>query len=64
MAFVGSWAEGIDEAFDSQVLIEDGSLFKACGPVWHQSDRKAGRIPKGLRNLDQAATWGKSGYHG
>ncbi len=64
VAFVGQWAEAIHEAFDSQVLIEDASLFKARGPVWHQTDRCQGRIPKGLRNLDTEATWSKSGYHG
>lgn len=64
IAFVGKWAEALDEAFNSDVLYEDKSLFKARGPVWHQSDRKAGRIPEGLRNLDTDATWSKSGYHG
>jgi hypothetical protein len=39
-------------------------LFKAQGTVWHQSDRKIGRIPEKLRNLDTDATWSKSGYHG
>lgn len=44
--------------------MEDKSLFKALGPVWHQKDRKAGRIPEGLRNLDPEATWSKSDYPG
>jgi len=39
-------------------------LFKAQGPVWHQSDRVAGRIPDKLRHLDTDATWSKSAYHG
>jgi len=64
IAFLGVWAEELDEAFNSDVLYEDKSLFKAQGPVWHQSDRQAGRIPEGLRNLDTDATWSKSGYHG
>ncbi len=64
IAFLGHWAEELDEAFNSHVLYEDKSLFKAQGPVWHQSDRKAGRIPEGLRNLDTDASWSKSGYHG
>jgi hypothetical protein len=64
LAFVGQSGTEIDLAFGSQHLYEDKSLFKALGPVWHQSDRKAGRIPKGLRHLDQEATWSKSGYHG
>lgn len=63
-AYVGRWAEMLDPAFQSSVLFEDASLFKALGPVWHQSDRKANRIPEKLRNLDTEASWGKSGYHG
>ncbi|MCI0555645.1 MAG: hypothetical protein L0287_32265, partial [Anaerolineae bacterium] len=31
---------------------------------WHQVDRLAGRVPEKLRNLDQEASWRKSGYHG
>lgn len=64
IAFVGRWAEALDSQFDSRVLIEDASLFKAEGPVWHQSDRLAGRVPEKLRNLDQEASWRKSAYHG
>lgn len=62
--FVGQWAETLDPACDSDVLVVDGSLFKARGPVWHQSDRAQDRIPDKLRNLDQEASWSKSGYHG
>ncbi len=62
--FVGQWGESIDPACSSEVLVVDGSLFKARGPVWHQSDRAQGRIPAKLRNLDQEASWSKSGYHG
>jgi hypothetical protein len=62
--FVGQWGESIDPACSSEVLVVDGSLFKARGPVWHQSDRAQGRIPDKLRNLDQEASWSKSGYHG
>ena len=64
IAFVGRWAEALHPEFDSQVLVEDASLFKACGPVWHQSDRLVGRVPKKLRHLDQEASWRKSAYHG
>lgn len=64
IAFLGAWAENLNQDFDSQVLIEDASLFKAHGPVWHQADRVANRIPEKLRHLDQEATWGKSAYHG
>jgi hypothetical protein len=64
IAFVGRWAEALHPQFDNRVLIEDASLFKAHGPVWHQSDRLAGRVPEKLRNLDQDASWRKSAYHG
>ena len=64
IAFLGQWAENLNQDFDSQVLIEDASLFKAQGPVWHQSDRTANRIPDKLRHLDQEASWGNSAYHG
>lgn len=64
IAWLGDWAEGLDEAFQGKDRFEDKSLFKALGPIWHQKDRKAGRIPEGLRTLDQEATWSKSAYHG
>jgi len=64
MAFLGQRALEIDVTFDNQHLYEDKSLFKALGPVWHQKDRRAGRIPNRLRHLDIDATWSKSGYHG
>lgn len=64
MACVAQYAEDLDPAFNSRELYEDKSLFKAQGPVWHQSDRKAGRIPPELHHLDIDATWGKSAYHG
>jgi hypothetical protein len=64
VAFIGHWAENLSPSFSSYVLLEDGSLFKAQGPVWHQSDRLQNRIPDKLRNLDTDATWRKSGYHG
>jgi hypothetical protein len=64
IAFVGRWAEALHPEFGSRVLIEDASLFKAQGPVWHQSDRQTGRVPEKLRHLDQEASWRKSAYHG
>ena len=64
IAFVGGWAEALHPQFDSRVLIEDASLFKAQGPVWHQSDRLVNRVPENLRNLDRDASWRKSAYHG
>ena len=64
IAFLGQYAEDLDPQFTSQDLYTDKSLFKAQGPVWHQSDREAGRIPTKLRHLDTDASWSKSGYHG
>lgn len=64
IAFLGQDAPALDPAFSGSDLYEDKSLFKAQGPVWHQSDRVAGRIPDKLRHLDTQATWSKSAYHG
>jgi hypothetical protein len=64
IAFLGQYAEALASAFNRENLYEDKSLFKAQGPVWHQSDRQAERIPEGLRHLDTEATWSKSAYHG
>lgn len=64
IAFLGHYAEDLDLRFTSEDLYTDKSLFKAQGPVWHQSDRKEGRIPEKLRHLDTDASWSKSGYHG
>jgi hypothetical protein len=64
IAFIGQYAEPLDKRFASRDLFEDKSLFKAQGPVWHQSDRKVGRIPDKLRGLDREATWSRSSYHG
>lgn len=64
VAFVGDDVSDLDEAFTNNHLAEDKSLFKADGSVWHQSDRKEGRIPPKLRRLDTDATWGKSSYQG
>ena len=64
IAYIGQDAQVFDERFDQRHLYEDKSLFKAQGPVWHQSDRRVERVPAGLRHLDTDATWSKSGYHG
>jgi len=42
----------------------DGRMYEALGPKWHQKQRKAGIIPRGLRNLDEESAWSKSGYRG
>ena len=62
--FLGQQSAPLGEELRTQHLCEDQSLFKAQGSVWHQSDRKAGRIPEKLRHLDTDGTWAKSGYHG
>jgi len=64
IAFLDTYAEDLDPCFTSEDLYTDKSLFKAQGPVWHQSDREAGRIPEKLRHLDTDGSWSKSGYHG
>jgi len=54
--------KGIQEGLaDPQVVAADKSLLAARGPLWHKSDRKVGKIPKGV---DQESTWGYSEYHG
>jgi hypothetical protein len=35
-------------------------MVKARGPVWHQKQRKQGKIPDGLPGLDREATWSYS----
>ena len=64
IAFLSQDTPALDRVFSGRDLYEDKSLFKAQGPVWHQSDREAGRIPDKLRHLDTEATWSKSAYHG
>ena len=62
--FIGQYTADLSEQFSSTDLVVDKSLFKARGPVWHQADRKASKVPNHLRNLDTDATWSKSSYHG
>lgn len=64
VAFVGQATSDLGPSLGSAHLVEDKSLFKAHGPVWHQRDRAAARVPDKLRHLDPAATWAKSGYQG
>lgn len=42
--FLGQYAPGLDESFSQIHLVEDKSVFKALGPVWHQSDHQALRL--------------------
>ena len=62
--YLGQYASELSESFSQAHLVEDKSLFKALGPVWHQKNRQAGYIPEKLRHLDTDASWGKSGYQG
>lgn len=39
-------------------------MIEARGPLWHQSDRAAGRIPEGLRGVDRDRSWSRSHYRG
>jgi hypothetical protein len=52
------------EADESAVSAIDGRMYQATGPRWHKKDREQGRIPNGLRNVDQESRWSKSGYRG
>ncbi len=62
--FLGQSSTVLGDDLKNDHLYEDKRLFKAQGPVWHQSDRQAGRIPDKLRPLDTDASWSKSAYHG
>jgi Transposase DDE domain len=53
--------EGVADAHDVAV---DKSLIAARGPLWHVSDRKKNRIPKGLRGVDRDSDWGCSQHDG
>lgn len=61
---IGQFASDLDPVLSQAHVVEDKSLFKAGGPVWHQADRNVGRIPAKLRNLDPDATWSKSADQG
>lgn len=51
-------------ADQSEVSVVDGRMYQAQGPKWHASDRRAQRLPPGLRNVDSESSWSKSGYRG
>jgi len=46
------------------IISADKMMNKAKGPVWHKKHKDKGFIPKGLRGLDQQATWCKSNADG
>ncbi len=64
VVYLGQESGELGDELKTAHLYEDQSLFKAQGPVWHQSDRQRERIPEKLRHLDTDATWAKSAYHG
>jgi hypothetical protein len=41
-----------------------GRMYEAAGPKWRKRDRRRGRIPSGLRNVDVESSWFKSDYRG
>lgn len=49
---------------DPHLVAVDKSLIAAQGPEWHHSDRRAGRIPRGLRGVDRDSTWSRSQHDG
>ena len=49
---------------DATVVAVDKSLLTARGPRWNRKDRKANRIPPGLRGVDRDSQWGYSSHHG
>ena len=57
-------AEVKPEADQPEASAVDGRMYKAQGPLWHQSDRKKEIVPVGLRNVDTESKWSKSGYRG
>lgn len=64
IAFLGDVGMTVIADASLEVVYQDKSLFKAKGPVWHQKDRNANRIPTGLRAVDTDASWSVSKYHG
>ena len=57
-------AEVVPAPTQSPVSVIDGRMDEAQGPKWHASVRRAKRLPAGLRNVDCASSWSKSGYRG
>ena len=64
IGYLGDIGVSFDIETPPEVVYQDKSLYKAKGSVWHQTDRNAGIIPDGLRNLDTDASWSTSKYRG
>jgi Transposase DDE domain len=66
---LGDWMrqaaqEAITQGYiTARVVAADKSLHPARGPLWHQKQRRQGRIPKNLRGVDRDSRWGYSPYH-
>jgi hypothetical protein len=45
-------------------LAVDRKMFASFGKLWHAKDKKKGRIPPRVRNIDTTAAWQKSRYCG
>ena len=57
--------KAIDEGVaDAQDVAVDKSLVAARGPLWHKSDRKRKRIPRGLHGKVCTARSARQGLHG
>lgn len=57
--------EGVGPApAQPQASAIDGRMYEAAGPRWHKRDRRKGRVPARLRNVDVESSWFKSGYRG
>jgi hypothetical protein len=57
-------AEGEPGPDHPQASAIDGRRYQAQGALWPARDRKHGRIPPRLRNVDTESAWSKSGYRG
>jgi hypothetical protein len=57
-------AEVEPEPDQPQASAIDGRMYQAQGTLWHARDRKQGRLPPHLRNVDTESEWSKSGYRG
>src|ERR1039458_5134861 len=55
----------IDEGLvNPRDVAADKTMVAARGPLWHASDRRQDRIPKGLPGVDRQSDWGRSQHDG
>ena len=62
--FIGQYAADLSEQFNPTDLVVDKSLFKARGPVWHQTDRKVGKCLPIYVTLTPTPLGARVSYHG